>query len=681
MNQARRTALAFVVLAGAVVATMAWLSVHLLRAERIGGEARVESAFGDAVHLALWRMESRVVPVLARESARPYFEYRAFYPAERAYTRMWEQVEPGEVQVPSPLLTSGGEFVRLYFQVDEEGTVTSPQAPEGNMRDLAESRFVAPEVVIEAQARLDRLSRLVSGSPGRLGFADADSQRAISGSPPSQATRPEASSARASKSAMDLTDRLAASQRALEPMQGPMQTDAPSQSMLVEEQAVQSPESALGDEGSEGDAERSAGRVADSKGTEGSVAAGVAASRAATPMSVERSRSAGSGRAGDGGRGRAMGSPIVGMFRAVWLDGDGHKPELVLVRRVEIGARRVIQGMWLDWPALRQQMLAEARGLLVDPDLIPARGGAGSSASGNPLLLTSVPALLVPGPMPVAVGGWTPARMTLVLGWVAVLAGIGAIGLVLRASMGLSERRGRFVSAVTHELRTPLTTFRLYTEMLSEGMIESPDQRGRYLEVLRQESLRLTRIVQSVLEYARLSDRAARSPAEPISVVEVLDRLEPEVRSLVERSGMILCDQWRQAGGVRIAGDAAGLERIVLNLVGNACVYAGQAEDRRIHLYCEVVGRWVQVSVRDHGPGVPRRMRRRIFEAFQRGRIDGSQGGLGLGLALCRSIARSMSGDLTLGQMSEGAMFVLRIPRVRDGGDESRTSSDQDCPE
>ena len=74
----------------------------------------------EAARLALWRMDSALTAVLAAESARPYFHYRPFHPAERAYSAMLGPVEPGEVLVPSPLLTRVPPFVRLHFEIDAE---------------------------------------------------------------------------------------------------------------------------------------------------------------------------------------------------------------------------------------------------------------------------------------------------------------------------------------------------------------------------------------------------------------------------------------------------------------------------------------------------------------------------------------------------------------------------------
>lgn len=136
-----------------------------LRLETQKAEAAAERERETADRLALWRMDSLLTPLLARESARPYFHYRPFHAADRAYTRMYEEVGPGEVLVASPLLElslrdlpgplgpAPNAMVRLHYEVGTDGRVSSPQAPAGNMRDLAESRYVTADRVIEAEAR------------------------------------------------------------------------------------------------------------------------------------------------------------------------------------------------------------------------------------------------------------------------------------------------------------------------------------------------------------------------------------------------------------------------------------------------------------------------------------------------------------------------------------------------
>ncbi len=152
-----------------VLATLGWATHTVLRLERAESLARQKAAEAEAgirrhavveenVRLALWRMETTLAPILAEEFGRPYFTYQAFYPAERAYTRMFEQLDPGEVMIPSPLLGGPPRFVRIHFQLGPEGELTSPQAPKDALRELAEAHLDTPETLAEAAERLDDLA-------------------------------------------------------------------------------------------------------------------------------------------------------------------------------------------------------------------------------------------------------------------------------------------------------------------------------------------------------------------------------------------------------------------------------------------------------------------------------------------------------------------------------------------
>jgi signal transduction histidine kinase len=99
--------------------------------------------------------------------------------------------------------------------------------------------------------------------------------------------------------------------------------------------------------------------------------------------------------------------------------------------------------------------------------------------------------------------------------------------------------------------------------------------------------------------------------------------------------------------------------------VDNAAKYAAGAADRRIHLEAAPAGRWLAVTVRDHGPGLDRRVVRRLFRPFSKSANDAAQSapGVGLGLALSRRLARSLGGNLRLAENGpSGAAFTLTIP-------------------
>src|SRR5512136_448671 len=100
-----------------VIAAMAWVSMIVVQLDEAGAKSRQLAQLEENTRLALWRMESMLTPFIAQENARPYYSYQAFFPAERAYTRMLSRLEPNEILIPSPLLKEGSSYVRLYFQI------------------------------------------------------------------------------------------------------------------------------------------------------------------------------------------------------------------------------------------------------------------------------------------------------------------------------------------------------------------------------------------------------------------------------------------------------------------------------------------------------------------------------------------------------------------------------------
>jgi signal transduction histidine kinase len=280
-------------------------------------------------------------------------------------------------------------------------------------------------------------------------------------------------------------------------------------------------------------------------------------------------------------------------------------------------------------------------------------------------LLAAIPARLHPGEVPMGpIETSLEVIAVLVVAWLGVILAAAGVGVLLIGAVSLSERRGAFVSAVTHELRTPLTTFRMYTEMLSEGMIQDEAKRKRYLDTLRKEAIRLSHLVENVLSYARIERGRARASPETIAVGDLLARIEERLRDRASQVGMsISLEGTPEDHAIPIHVDASAVEQILFNLVDNACKYAASADDRRIHLSAGRRGKNVEIAVSDHGPGIRGEARRSLFTAFSKSAHDAANSapGVGLGLALSRRLARSMKGDLRYVDGS-GARFVLVLP-------------------
>ncbi len=280
-------------------------------------------------------------------------------------------------------------------------------------------------------------------------------------------------------------------------------------------------------------------------------------------------------------------------------------------------------------------------------------------------MLASLPVRLEPGSAPDETDpSWSPVKLSLLIAWSCLGLAAIAVAAVLQSALALSERRGTFVSAVTHELRTPLTTFRLYTEMLDEGMVASPESKQSYLKTLRSEADRLGHLVENVLSFARLEHGRAARGNEVATAAELFDRLVPRLVLRAREAGMeLVVGPAESLSSVRV--DISVVDQILTNLVDNAIKYAGSAADRRIHLDAAASGKWLEITLADEGPGLEAKVVRRLFRPFSKSANDAANSapGVGLGLALSRRLARSFGGDLRLVRNSSaGATFSLTIP-------------------
>src|SRR5205085_8813467 len=171
-------------------------------------------------------------------------------------------------------------------------------------------------------------------------------------------------------------------------------------------------------------------------------------------------------------------SPMV----RLWLPVGPGREELVALRLVHVENKEYCQGIVLDAAKLQALLTHEVEDLFPDARLLPVHEEEPSEQT-----MASLPFRLDPGPdaaPAVPDPGWTPLRVGLACAWLAALVALLAVGLGGWSLLDLSERRIRFVSAVTHELRTPLTTLRLYLDMLMNGLVRDETQKQEYIRPL-----------------------------------------------------------------------------------------------------------------------------------------------------------------------------------------------------
>ena len=160
MRHGRWSILVFAFGVTLLTGALVWLTMQAVALERSEARARAEAKFQEAIRLALWRMESTLAPIIARESARPYFQYRSFYPADRAYNAMRSDVKPGEIVVPSPLLAGPEDPILLHFEQDARGVSSSPQVPGPEYVGLAESTYASQYDLALWKQRLGEFTKL-----------------------------------------------------------------------------------------------------------------------------------------------------------------------------------------------------------------------------------------------------------------------------------------------------------------------------------------------------------------------------------------------------------------------------------------------------------------------------------------------------------------------------------------
>jgi signal transduction histidine kinase len=228
----------------------------------------------------------------------------------------------------------------------------------------------------------------------------------------------------------------------------------------------------------------------------------------------------------------------------------------------------------------------------------------------------------------------------------------------------LARQQQDFVSAVSHELKTPLTSIRMYGEMLREGWA-SDDRKAVYYEYIHDESERLSRLIDNVLQLARMTRNNLPADIRSLTVAGLMEDIRTRVSSQIERAGFDLnmsCEP--EAGQAIIQVDPDGFARIFINLVDNAIKFSSAAERKAI----DIGAKWlrdgsVQFSVRDYGPGVPGDQMQKIFTLFYRSENELTREtvGTGIGLALVHQLARSMDGRVDVVNREPGAEFRVYI--------------------
>ncbi len=231
----------------------------------------------------------------------------------------------------------------------------------------------------------------------------------------------------------------------------------------------------------------------------------------------------------------------------------------------------------------------------------------------------------------------------------------------------IETTRRDFIANVSHELRTPLTSIQGYAETLLDG-VGSVDTQRDFLEIIRKNASRMTRLTEDLLILARVESGDKKLKLREVSPADLLRDASDYFRDHRSDSGMRL-DVVNEALKM-VSADRDAVFQVFSNLIDNACKYASQGT--RILIGAHDVDGFVQFYVRDFGPGIGSEHLPRLFERFYR--VDKARsresGGTGLGLAIAKHIILAHGGNIAAeSELNHGCTFVFSIPEARTGLD------------
>lgn len=247
----------------------------------------------------------------------------------------------------------------------------------------------------------------------------------------------------------------------------------------------------------------------------------------------------------------------------------------------------------------------------------------------------------------------------------------GGVGLFVAIARDLTERRrvelmkSEFVSVVSHELRSPLTSIRGALGLLAGAAAgEMPDKMRRMVEIANQNSERLVRLINDILDIEKIESSKADFAMRPVDLAAIVDDAVEALHAYADQYGVRYVVSHEPALAsvddaertvLAVNGDADRLTQVLTNLLSNAAKFAPRGSDVRVSVARRRGG--VRVAVSDCGPGIPEAFRARVFEKFSQADASDARkkGGTGLGLSICKAIIERHEGVIGFDTREAGA--------------------------
>jgi Na+/proline symporter/nitrogen-specific signal transduction histidine kinase len=234
----------------------------------------------------------------------------------------------------------------------------------------------------------------------------------------------------------------------------------------------------------------------------------------------------------------------------------------------------------------------------------------------------------------------------------------------------LDRLKDDFVATVTHELRTPLTSIRAFSQILNDNPDVAPEQRSRFLAIITKEAERLTRLINQVLDLARLEAGRGDWRLSAVDMRALIAEAVAGMSRVFEERGIRVEVKTRETPPVR--ADVDRVVQVVVNLLSNAAKFCEPGRGR-IDISLREENGVLRVDVADNGPGIEARDQELIFEKFrQGGDAAGQPPGSGLGLYICRRILEHLGGQIWVtSRLGEGSCFSFTLPCAAQAAEEA----------
>jgi signal transduction histidine kinase len=353
------------------------------------------------------------------------------------------------------------------------------------------------------------------------------------------------------------------------------------------------------------------------------------------------------------------------IFRRIMINQKIYRQGFIL--KIRAFLKHLAQNYFLtqpmaDYANLRLQVMDQGRGIVVVQGGISTHNPKFVLNRAFPSPFAFLDATLSFDQIPRSTG-----RNTLIIMMV-VLVGIFLIGLFTiyksaRTIVDLSERRSQFVSSVTHELKTPLTNIRMYIEMLEQGIAKDTKREQEYFQIINSEGSRLSRLINNVLDLAKLEKKQRLLNLTRGTFEDVVAEVQTVMQAKLRQEGFSLKIIQEEISPFEY--DREAMIQVLINLIENSIKFGRTALNKEITIRIYQEPKRVKIAVSDHGPGIPRRALKKVFDDFYR--VDNALArktrGTGIGLALVKKFIKLIGGDVTAeNNPAGGCTIIISLP-------------------